>query len=68
MPRHREPSYEGRVIHIRISEDDHRRLRMRVAELDTSIQAWAAAVISRGLRAQGDRSATEGREADETQR
>ncbi len=46
-----EPS-SGRMIHIRISDETHRRLRIRAAELDTTIQAWVESLIENGLKPQ----------------
>lgn len=34
-----------RMIHIRLPEELHRQLRVRVAELDTTIQDWVAKLI-----------------------
>ena len=38
-----------RMIHIRLSAEVHKRLRIRVAEEDTTIQEWVAHVIESGL-------------------
>jgi hypothetical protein len=40
---------EGRMIHVRLSEATHKLLRIRTAELDTTIQDWVAALIEREL-------------------
>ena len=49
MPR--EPKFEGgRMIHIRIPEDLHKLLRVRVAEEDTTMQDWVTAVLEQELR------------------
>jgi hypothetical protein len=40
----------GRMIHIRIPEDVHRLLRMRVAEDDTCMQDWVADLIEKTLK------------------
>ncbi len=37
------------MIHIRLTEEMHKRLRVHVAELDTSIQDWVANLISKEL-------------------
>jgi len=39
----------GRMIHIRIPEDVHKHLRVRVAELDTTMQEWVVWAIKYGL-------------------
>jgi hypothetical protein len=39
----------GRMIHIRLPEDLHKQMRIRVAELDTTIQHWVAALVEREL-------------------
>jgi predicted HicB family RNase H-like nuclease len=43
----------GRMIHIRLSEDVHRKVRIRAAELDTTIQKWVEATIKKELEKQG---------------
>lgn len=40
------------MIHVRLSPDTHRLLRIRVADLDTSIQDWVAALIEETLGAE----------------
>jgi len=42
----------GRKIHIRLTEDTHKGMRIRVAELDTTIQEWVVSLIERALRGQ----------------
>ena len=49
MPRKKKIE-DGRMIHIRIPEDVHRLLRIRVAEDDTTMQDWVAALIERELK------------------
>jgi plasmid stability protein len=39
----------GRKIHIRMDEDLHRRLRIRCAELDTTIQEFVVELLDREL-------------------
>jgi predicted HicB family RNase H-like nuclease len=41
---------ESRMIHIRLSEEVHRLLRIRVAEQDCRIQEWVTALIEKELR------------------
>lgn len=45
----------SRMIHIRLEEDIHRLMRIRVAEEDTRIQNWVAALIERELKKGGAR-------------
>jgi len=40
---------DARLIHIRLTPETHRRLRVRAAEEDVSIQDWVAALIETGL-------------------
>ncbi len=39
-----------RLIHVRLKSDLHRRLRVQVAEEDTTIQEWVAALIEREIQ------------------
>lgn len=39
-----------RMIHIRLSEDIHKELRIAVAEKDTSIQEFTAVAITKELK------------------
>ena len=39
----------SRTIIVRLSVDTHKALRIRVAELDTSIQKWVESLIEREL-------------------
>ncbi len=43
---------DDRMIHVRLSLETHRLLRIRVADLDTSIQDWVAALIQETLGAE----------------
>lgn len=47
MPKKDNPP--GRMIHIRLPEEVHRQMRIRVAELDRTIQHWVAAVVEKEL-------------------
>ena len=38
-----------RMIHVRIPEDLHKRLRIRAAENDTTLQDWVAIAIKNEL-------------------
>lgn len=40
---------ETRMIHIRLPEKLHKKLRIKTAELDTTIQEWVAEVIRENL-------------------
>jgi predicted HicB family RNase H-like nuclease len=44
-----------RMIHIRLSGEVHRRLRIRAAELDTTIQDWVSETVARELDRQEKR-------------
>jgi predicted HicB family RNase H-like nuclease len=41
---------EGQMIHVRLPKDVHRLLRVRVAEDETRIQDWVAALIEKELK------------------
>ena len=45
--RQRKPN--TRMIHVRITEDLHKRLRVRAAESDTTMQDWVAMAIKNEL-------------------
>jgi hypothetical protein len=47
---------KGRMIHVRLTEEIHQKLRMRVAELDTTIQEWVAALVKHQLGLKRKRS------------
>ena len=49
MPR-KKKFEDGRMLHIRIPEDVHRLLRIRVAEDDTCMQDWVAELIEKTLK------------------
>lgn len=49
MPKTTSGKREGRLIHVRLSEETHKKLRIRVAELDTTIQEWVAATVEHEL-------------------
>jgi len=40
----------GKLIHIRLSPKTHQRLKIRVAELNTSLQGWVSRTIRKELR------------------
>ncbi len=42
---------EVRMIHIRLPEDIHKKVRVRAAELDTTIQDWVLEAIREYLKA-----------------
>jgi predicted HicB family RNase H-like nuclease len=42
---------EARLIHIRLKPETHKRLRVRAAEGDVSIQDWVETLIETGLAA-----------------
>lgn len=39
----------GRLIHVRLDAETHRRLRVTTAERDATIQDWVATLIAREL-------------------
>jgi len=39
----------ARLIHIRLTPETHKRLRIRAAEEDVSIQDWVSSLIETGL-------------------
>ncbi|MCL0058445.1 type II toxin-antitoxin system HicB family antitoxin [Dehalococcoidia bacterium] len=41
-----------RMIHVRLPEDMHKKLRIRTAETDVTIQDWVLKVIQRELARQ----------------
>lgn len=45
MPKRNPVRSEGKMIHIRLSEATRKKLRMRVAEEDTTIQSWVSDLI-----------------------
>ena len=54
----------ARLIHIRLTPETHKRLRIRAAEEDVSIQDWVSALIETGLEepsVQNDRISVEQR-------
>lgn len=52
MPRPALDRTGQRQIHIWVSEDTHKMIRIRVAELDTSLQSWAEEALETQLKAQ----------------
>lgn len=40
---------EARMVHVRLTEELHKRLRIRAAENDTTIQDWVAIAIKNEL-------------------
>ena len=38
-----------RMVHVRLTEDVHKRLRIRAAENDTTLQDWVATAIKNEL-------------------
>jgi len=43
---------DGRMIHIRLSAETHKKLRIRAAEQDVSIQALVESLIEGSLKGQ----------------
>ena len=44
-----ETNTKTRMIHIRLPEDLHKKVRIRAAESDKTIQDWVVQVISRNI-------------------
>ncbi len=44
---------EARMVHVRLTEDVHKRLRIRAAETDMTLQDWVAIAIKNELERQG---------------
>jgi plasmid stability protein len=44
---------EIRMVHIRLPEDIHKKVRVRAAELDTTIQDWVVEAIREHLKVSG---------------
>lgn len=43
---------KNRMIHIRLPEDLHKRVRIRAAETDQTIQDWVVAVLQKEINRQ----------------
>lgn len=52
MKEHLQHKSNTRMIHVRIPEDLHKRLRIRIAEMGTTIQDWVAMLIRNELNHQ----------------
>ena len=48
-----------RMIHVRLPEDVHKKLRIRAAEMDVTIQEWVFEAIQRELEHQERQAAEE---------
>ena len=60
MPNKSSNKRKGRMIHVRLAEETHKKLRMRVAKLDTTIQEWVAAMVERELGLKGRKRSLKG--------
>lgn len=49
MPRAKSAENRDRMIHVRLSDSTHKRLRVHVAEWETTIQDWVEALIEKQL-------------------
>lgn len=49
MPKRNPVRSGGKMIHVRLSEVTRKKLRLRVAEEDTTIQDWVAGVVEKVL-------------------
>jgi len=47
-----------RMVHVRLPEEVHKRLRIKAAEGDITLQDWVAAVIEKALDKQDKESGT----------
>ncbi|GAI26350.1 unnamed protein product [marine sediment metagenome] len=43
------PRQTNRMVHVRLTEELHKRLRIRAAESDMTLQDWVAMAIRKGL-------------------
>jgi predicted HicB family RNase H-like nuclease len=43
---------KSRMVHVRLPEELHKRLRIKAAETDTTLQEWVAAAIQKELDSQ----------------
>ncbi len=44
-----------RMVNVRLSEEQHKRLRIRAVEIDTTLQNWVAMAIKNELDRQGQK-------------
>lgn len=51
MSRAKSIENRDRMIHVRLSDSTHKRLRVHVAESETTIQDWVKALIEKQLPA-----------------
>ncbi len=47
---------ETRMVHIRLPEDIHKKVRVRAAESDTTIQDWVLEAIREYLKPSGEQT------------
>jgi predicted HicB family RNase H-like nuclease len=52
MQRRRKQVKNTRMVHIRLAEELHKKVRIRAAEADTTIQDWVVAAIETQLERQ----------------
>jgi len=52
MPRNDRNRPQTRMVHVRLSEELHKRLRIRAAESDTTLQDWVTMAIQNELERQ----------------
>ncbi len=58
MPKRNPIRAEGKMIHVRLSEATHKKLRMQVAKEDTTMQDWLARLIEDELEQKNDKQST----------
>jgi plasmid stability protein len=49
---HKKPKLTRERIHVRLPEDMHKKVRIRAAETDQTIQAWVLGTVRRELERQ----------------
>ena len=52
MSKESENQSKSRMIHVRLPEELHKKLRIRAAEMDMTIQDWVVDAIKTGLKLQ----------------
>lgn len=50
MPRKKPENPKDKMVHVRLSEDDHRKLKVLVAEKGVTIQDWIHKLIESKLQ------------------
>lgn len=58
MPKRNPARSEGKMIHVRLLDETRKKLRLRVAEEDTTIQNWVARLIEIALESSSKKDHT----------